>query len=244
MRFCSVVVSSLTALSVIACAVGANDADGEAELATGEPSTDAAPKPSTKPTADSAAPVLSDAEVESDAGVVGVDSGTLTDAASLVDAGDAGRVDGGNGGDGGVVAPGMCSGTSSCPAPLNAGAVSGDLGADVVSPTGSTSTWYVVTVTEDDASFTGAKLRVKATLTSPPGSNFDLYMYENAPTDCMTPTASSTLAAGVDTVSASWGEGAVANGVSDTKDIYIEVRHSSGTCAPASRWTLSIEGNK
>jgi len=116
--------------------------------------------------------------------------------------------------------------------------VSGDTGADVLNLTGSKSNWIRVIVGED--SLGGSSLRLKATLTSPPGANFDLYLHS---TSCAAPTTSSTSTTNaVDTASVSIPDATF--GSPDDQWVLIEVRHVSGTCDPNSKWTLKLEGNK
>jgi hypothetical protein len=160
----------------------------------------------------------------------------------VADAG-AGTTDAGGMSDGGGTTVTECKGTSSCPVPLVSGNVSGDKGADSLTLSGTTSAWHVVRVTENDSGFSGRKLKVKVTLTSPASSNFDLYLYDKAPADCTTAWRSSTQSSGVDTSAASWGEGSVANGDDDDKDVYIEVRHNSGVCSASATWSVQVEGN-
>lgn len=116
--------------------------------------------------------------------------------------------------------------------------MAGDTGADVVSATGYKSYWVKVTVGED--SLGGADLRVRATLTSPPGANFDLFVHGDS---CNAPTAKSEKPAGqVDTagiiIPDTWGVG-------DDQWVLIEVRHvGPEECDATQKWTLKIEGNK
>lgn len=123
-------------------------------------------------------------------------------------------------------------------AAFNAGTVSGDDFADVVGATGAVSYWVRVQVTED--SLGSNDLRLRATLTSPPGENFDLFIHADS---CNTPTAKSEKPAGqVDTAGViipdSWG-------VSDSQWVLIEVRHiGTEQCDAGAKWSLKIEGNK
>lgn len=145
--------------------------------------------------------------------------------------------------EGGTVNPTNCKGTSSCPVPIVSGSVSGDKGADTITLNGTTSGWYSIRVTENDGSVSGRKLKFNATLTPGGSSNYDLFLYDNAPGDCVTPWLSSTQPTGTDSASSSWGEGSFANGKTDDKEIYFEVRHISGTCDAAASWSLLIQGN-
>jgi hypothetical protein len=141
-----------------------------------------------------------------------------------------------------------CTAPDTCLTADNLPSVSGDTSSASQSATGFTSKWLMVTFTEDDSSPIGQPMNAHVTLTSPPGANFDLFLYVNtggSATDraCSTVSASSTNATGVDNASFSWGEGTVANGSDDTRIVSIEVRFISGACAPGSKWTLSVSGN-
>jgi len=127
--------------------------------------------------------------------------------------------------------------------------VSGDTGSQSVTVSGSQPQWVKVRVTEDESGIVGHKLKVTATLDSPPGENFDVYVYVNTSSDvsleCNALAGSSTNAAGAaDTVSKSWGEGTIPNGSDDSRNVSIEVRAAAGTtCNPSSTWSLTIQGN-
>jgi hypothetical protein len=200
---------------VVACTLGCSDTNETPELGSD------APKPST---------------------TTRRDAGLDASGSSFVDAGTRGTADAGTIPDGGS-GIGACKGTSSCPVPIVSGAVSGDTGADALSISGATSGWYSIRVTENDSSFTGRKLKLKVTLTSPASSNYDLYLYDDAPANCTTPWQSSTQSSGVDMAAASWGEGSFANGSADDKDVYIEVRHVGGACNAGATWSMQVEGN-
>lgn len=132
-----------------------------------------------------------------------------------------------------------CTTTTTCTTGANsfdAGYVSGDTGSDVINLTGSTSHWIKVVVGED--SLSGASLKLTATLTSPPGTNFDLYLHS---VSCASPTTSSTTT-GVDTAKVVIPDATI--GLPDDQWVLIEVRHVSGTCDPSAKWTLKLEGNK
>jgi hypothetical protein len=103
--------------------------------------------------------------------------------------------------------------------------------------TGYTSYWVKVTVGED--SWSATDLRMRATLTSPPGENFDLFVYAET---CNTPTAKSEKAAGQDDVA---GVIIPDNLGGDDQWVLIEVRHiGADQCDSAAKWKLKIEGNK
>jgi hypothetical protein len=116
--------------------------------------------------------------------------------------------------------------------------LAGDTGADVINLTGSTSHWIKVTVGEDSTS--SRSLKMTATLTSPPGQNFDLYLHSNS---CSASNVQSTNATGVvDTGSVSMSD---TFGFPDDQWVLIEIRAAAGTtCDPTAKWTLKLEGNK
>ncbi len=151
--------------------------------------------------------------------------------------------DPGDGGGGSCVAP------NTCLAAADVGKISGDTSKyPTVTATDFTSKWMLINVSEDDNNPLGKNLNFHASLTSPPGANFDLFLYVNAggsPTDraCTAVSASSTNATGDDTASLNWGEGTPANGSDDSRIVSVEVRWISGTCAPGSKWTLTLTGN-
>ncbi len=156
---------------------------------------------------------------------------------------DAGAPDSGNvppGPTGACAAPAPCTGATSL------GSISGDTGADVKTATGTGSQWFKLTVTENDNGIVGLSLLAKAELTSPPGTNFDLFVYVPASASsqsCTAPTKSATSTSSSDATTAEWGEGAIPNGAQDERTITVEVRWVSGTCSPSTPWTLNVRGN-
>ena len=89
-------------------------------------------------------------------------------------------------------------------------------------------------------------MKIKATLVSPPGMNFDLVMYvpaEDVTNACKTSEAElSAKSTGDDVVRGAWSDGFG----DDSRTVVFEVRHISGDCSadPNARWSLSIEGDK
>jgi hypothetical protein len=177
---------------------------------------------------------------EGGGGDPGADGSVAPDASGA----DGGNPDGGGGGgDGGTTS---CGPVNTCPNATNLGTVRGDTGSDVVSATGYQSQWLFVNVTEADSGFPGSDLYMVAQLTSPPGVNFDLFIYEgntNPPLQCSSVKRQSTSTAALDEISHSWGEGFIPNGSDDSKLITIEVRWVSGTCDPSKKWSLTVYGN-
>jgi hypothetical protein len=111
---------------------------------------------------------------------------------------------------------------------------------------GSEPVWLEFQVSEDDGSVVGASVSFTATLVSPPGADFDLFVYrgiEGGATGCGGFGEQSTNAGSQDAVEMSWGEGGVANGIDDGAWVAVEIRAKNDECAPPEEWTLTIEGN-
>jgi hypothetical protein len=229
----SVGVSALAAL--IGCAVGTDPGVGVADLASlpveagGDENSVVLP-PSNRSTVDAAA---------DDDG--SADAGSEPDAAS--DAGpDSGGSDGGGGGGGATCAsPNVCAGAT------DLGTVNADTGSDTKTAGGSGSQWFTIRANEGDSSVFASRMNLKAELTSPPGTNFDLFMYVpggSSGQECSAVTVSSTNASGLDTVHHGWGEsGTFSNGSDDSRTVTIEVRWVSGSCSAADKWSLIVRGN-
>jgi len=140
----------------------------------------------------------------------------------------------------------VCASAATCTGALVLGTVSGDTNNQKLSTSGYQAAWIRVRVTEDNSSALGLTLRVAAKLTSPSGANFDAFVYVNTGSDtveCTTTTGTLTTTGNVEQTRAEWGEGTIANGADDGRDVSIEVRPVSGTCAPGQTWQLEIEGN-
>lgn len=176
-----------------------------------------------------------------DAGAPADDSGGggTTDAATGTDA--AVGVDSGGGGTTSCASPNACVGGT------DLGSISGDTGAGVKTGTGTGSQWFTIRVTEDDSSISPMTLRAKAELVSPPGTNFDVFLYlpgGSSGQECSAVKSSSTNASGLDSTTAEWGEtGLFSNGSDDSRTVSIEVRWISGPCSAATPWTLTVKGN-
>jgi hypothetical protein len=214
-------------LAIVGCAVGTGDDDVfEASLAStpveagagdGENSI-VLPPPSVQTTPDAGAADASPDAAKGDAGAP-PDGGTTTVACT---------------------APAACAGAT------DLGTVSGDETSNVLTADGTGSKWFRVWVTEDDDGVAGVKLRATATLTSPPGTNFDLYLYTGSSSghECSAVASQSTNGSGTDSAEVSFGEsGVLANGSNDSRYVTVEVRHVSGTCSASSKWSLAFAGN-
>jgi hypothetical protein len=231
----SVGVSALAAL--IGCAVGTDPGVGASELATlpieagtGDENSVVLP-PSNRAADEVDAATDEDAGTEVDSGAGGADA-----------AADAGPDSGGGGGGGPTcVSPNACAGAT------DLGSLDSDQGSGTKTAGGSGSQWFTIRANEGDSSVFGAKMNFKAELTSPPGTNFDLFMYVaggSSGQECSAVTASSTNASGLDTAHYGWGEGGtLSNGSDDSRTVTIEVRWVSGSCSAANKWSLIVRGN-
>lgn len=145
--------------------------------------------------------------------------------------------------DAGDGAPPTCPTTNTCGAATDLGKVSGDTGSDSKLVDGNTSQWFTVRVTENDTSLSGRKLRLTATLQSPAGANFDVYVYVPGgdTQECSVASKSSTNTTGLDTAGVSWHDNL---GPDDDRTVTVEVRQVSGTCDAPAKWTLNLYGNQ
>ena len=182
----------------------------------------------------------------------GASSGGEVDSGSSSGAGDSGGGDA-PGGDASSEDGGVCA-TSPDECTANAtflGSVAGDESGNPVGASGYTSEWLRLDETEQDSSPIGQAMIFTATLTSPPGMNYDLYAYLGASggvgnIECTTVKGQSTNPAGEqDQVSFQWGEttGGIANGSDDSATVMIEVRWVSGACSTAQNWSISAHGD-
>ncbi|WP_437897743.1 hypothetical protein [Sorangium sp. So ce124] len=146
------------------------------------------------------------------------------------------------GGDGGAAAECDYAAPNTCALAADLGTLPGDDGADwaVETATGTTSKWFKVRVM-DEVNWPGSE-RFRATLTSPPGMNFDLIVYQgevevNAP-DCFT---SGVRGQGTpESFTTTWND---RTGPDDHLWFIIEVRHVDGiACGEDAKWTLTVEG--
>jgi len=163
-----------------------------------------------------------------------IDAG-LHDAAQVVDAG----VHDAAPGDAGPAA--TCQSSDACTTAMTLGTISGDVGNQTLTATGSRSAWFRVRVTED-APFSDGSMQVLARLTLPAGEDFDLRVYVHADADvleCTRTTGTATTSGAAKEVRASWQD------VFDdgSRTVSLEVVPRSGSCAPTAKWQLTIEGN-
>lgn len=155
-----------------------------------------------------------------------------------LDGGDADGED--DGGDAEPVDP--CAPENACADPTDLGTVRGDKGGDTIVVQGTRPQWFKVFVREADEGLLAKKLKVRGTLSSPPGKNFDLYAYRNK--GCGGPNGQSNKYSTDDVVTLEWGESGVPNGKDDDEVIHFEVRWATGhVCAEDAPYTLTIRGN-
>lgn len=229
--------------SAVGCATGAEDdltADSLSVVPSDAGEDVAPPKGPVLPP-----PSQPSEEEEEEEEEQGTDAGA-TDAGAKSDGGaDAGSDAGADGGtDGGV--PG-CAATNTCLTATDLGSLSGDTGSGTLSAQGTGSQWLKVRLTENNNDIIGLSLALKSTLVSPPGTNYDLYLYvagSISGQECSLVANSSTSTSTTDSASVQFGEsGLVANGLVDDRTVTVEVRHVSGACAAGANWTLTLNGN-
>ena len=212
----------------VACATGTVADDDAGELPVEEEDSGVV-----TPVRDSATPPQKDAASPTDAGT--------GDSGPLVDGGGDGGTDGGTG---------QCTAPNTCVGGITMTPVSGDKNADTSTQTGSTARWLKIRVSEDSSSLLAASMKLKLTLTSPPGTNFDMRVFlagDGSGQKCPPEGADRTTntVAGADVTSIEWGEMAgISNGSDDDRTVSVEIVHVSGTCTTGQNWTLLAEGNK
>ena len=168
--------------------------------------------------------------------------GTTTTTTSSGEGGAGAEGGGGSGGEGGAggecdyTAPATCSGAEGL------AEIAGDTGNDVRTAMGDTSRFFRVYVAEAVSSPVDyPALSYTASLSSPPGMDYDLYVYtgDDSSPDCQ---AQPTKASGTpEQTGDTWGDSI---GSEDGTWLTLEVRYVSGTaCGPQSSWTLTIAGN-
>lgn len=211
-----------TALALAACAVGSEATTTEGTLAS--------------------SPVDEDAGTQGESVTVPAKKATESTAADA-------PADGGS--DAGADAappaqPDTCPASNSCQGAVDLGTVAGDVGTDAKTTQGSTSQWLKVRVLEKVSGISGAPLQLKAVLTSPPGEDFDVYLY--VPSDdvleCSSVADRSESTGTTDTAGVVFGEtGAFGNSIQDDRWVTVEVRAKAG-CSGTAKWTLTVYGNQ
>jgi hypothetical protein len=136
-----------------------------------------------------------------------------------------------------------CASAATCQTAQLLGAVSGDTNNDKLTSAGTQAAWFRVLVTEDEGGFGGVSERVAARIVSPPGADFDVFVYVNPAqkvVECNNQFGQRTSG---DEVKAEWGEGTFGNNSDDSRDVSIEVRPISGSCSGSQMWQLEVEGD-
>lgn len=144
---------------------------------------------------------------------------------------------GGLGGEGGMGgSPPECSyaAPTDCAGAVQLCSVKGDDGSDLCTAEGTTSKWLKVHV--DEASGLINQLSFSASLQSPPGMLFDLYVRRD---DC---NGSAQMGGGnPESVEQTWGDTILHD---DGAWVILEVRYFTGNfCGPAAQWTLTVKGH-
>lgn len=147
---------------------------------------------------------------------------------------------------------GTTTGTTTCEAPRNLGAIAGDVDGTPRTERGTCSDWLRLRVTEEDNASYSAwanDLKLRLTLSSPAGADFDLHVYLDEEQDvvaCTTEFAKSEAPANrSDLVELSWGEtGWTANAGDDSRTLSIEVRAKDPSSCGKGEWVLTLEGNR
>jgi hypothetical protein len=219
---CLVAATSVCAL--VACEVGSN---------TGKPVAGDAAADATK--------IDPDPDPDPDAGAPEPDAATPpSDTGAPTDAPPAEAEAGGS----------ACDYPVQCPQTRGVGEVSGDTagdgGGNAVHATGQGSEWLSVRVTEDDSNPIGRALSLTASLTTAPGTDYDIYLYVNdgsAKAECTNVAGHASVAGTTQIVTTSWGEGTVSNGKIDSATVTVRLQHVSGPCDASGAWTLDLTGN-
>jgi len=242
---------AFTAWVVVACANGGVEAD---QGAFDDAGTDGTTSGSTGSGSGSGS--TSGGSSGSSSGGTTSSSGSSSGGQGESGAGDSGGDDGGS--SGGDAAPGDDGGGALCStspdqcvaSATSLGSVAGDQSGATVAASGYTSEWLRLDETEQDSSPAAKPMIFTATLTSPPGMNYDLYAYLGpsgsvGTPECATAKGQSTNPAGEqDQVTFQWGEtGTFANGSDDSATVMIEVRWVSGACSTSQNWSLSAHGD-
>lgn len=149
-----------------------------------------------------------------------------------------------------LVAP-ECENAGYCAAALGIGELAADQVGESVEYSAFVSKWLRLSARESLTGFDnlGANpMHLEITLTSPPGEDFDLYVYMDANSPpgsvCEALAGSSTAGVGeTDTVVLDWGEsGVAANNDSDDRYVVIEVRAARSRCYGAEYWSIEARG--
>ena len=223
---------------VLGCAGGAEPSGGPISTGVGSagPSTAAGSSDTGK---DDTSPTTTDGDGDGESSSSG-DAGESSSSSGDPSVADASSSSGGD-----DMPPPQCPNPVTCETAEVIGMVSGDEASDAIGISGADATWITFQVTEDNDAVVGESLSFTVTLSSPPGVDYDLYVYRGAPggpTGCSGVLDSSTSASPTDVVHMSWGEAGVANGIDDRAWVAVEVVPKD-TCPDGSQWTLDVDGD-
>jgi hypothetical protein len=143
-----------------------------------------------------------------------------------------------------------CSTGAVCSGAMTLPSISGDTNAQKQIAQGYQSAWFKIRVTEDDSGIFGVSTSAQVKLTSPVGTDFDVFVYLNPGSDvaqeCSMLYGDKTTSGNVETILADWGEsnGGLSNGNNDGRTMSIEIRPASGTCSVGQVWQLEVTGNQ
>lgn len=166
-------------------------------------------------------------------------SSSSTSSASSASSGTGSGGQGGEGGEAGTT----CDATTSCQSADELPKVAGDQEAETQTASDHKSRWLRIKIQEDHHALPQG-LKFTASLSSPSGNNFDLFVYPGTADgpDCTVSPTKATPSGSTDTVSMAWSE---SSGSDDSRWMTLEVRHvGDAPCSPSEKWTLLVEGNK
>ncbi len=132
---------------------------------------------------------------------------------------------------------------TTCEMAIALDAVSGDDGS-MVAETGSGATWFLVQVQETNGNIFEEDLSYTVALESPPGVDYDLYVYEgpqDGDPDCEAVPEQGIGEGGLEAVSADWDDDQGIGGQDDSLWLAIEIVHVTGDACDA-QWTLTVTG--
>lgn len=126
--------------------------------------------------------------------------------------------------------------------------IAGDENDPAVVRYGVTSKWFQIQIREENGSIIAEDMSYTVTLTSAPGTDYDLIVHQGpqdgSPNCNATPKLGVDQGAGVETVHDSWNDDQGIGGEDDHVWLSIEVRYVSGSeCDANAQWTLEIEGH-
>lgn len=135
--------------------------------------------------------------------------------------------------------------SNTCESAREIGSVSGDVPGSILTAQGTCSEWLRFRATEDNSGALGQAMKLAISLV-PHGNDFDLYGYVDANRDqlvCSAPTArSETLGSSTnEAIILTWGEGTVANGSEDGRNVGVLVYSPYGPCPSGSGWSLTVQ---